>query len=27
VSPELATEAVETSKRFVAKMAELLEVG
>ena len=25
VSPELATEAIETARRFVAKMAELIE--
>ena len=27
VSPELATEAIETAKRFVAKMAELIDTG
>lgn len=26
-SPELATVAIETSKRFVAKIAELVEAG
>jgi uncharacterized protein (UPF0332 family) len=27
VSPEQATEAIETSKRFMAKMVELIETG